>query len=361
MGVYQLDAVLAVAFTVMLLPVALTPTLGILVRRHGRVRAVPLLVVAGLLGSACSLAAFTVFPLPEPETLECSGRALEDYWQLDPSASLVDAGRALASSGPLAGPVLQVVLNVALFMPFGFFALLASQWSWARVTLASAAMSLLIEVTQGTGVYGLYPCPYRLFDTSDLIVNTAGGALGAALAALAMRRWPRAIDPPRDVEERPGTLRRTLAVAFDLLFVLVATTAVQLVVTLARAGAVGIETAVDELGSGWFPAVVALATATMLTLGIPLLRGDRATLGQWLLAVAPARTGMPASRARLTVRFLVRWAAFAASLPALGFLVMAADAVVAMIRRDRGTLTGLASGTTTATTLAPGEPADSAS
>ena len=38
--------------------------------------------------------------------------------------------------------------------------------------------SLLIEVTQLTGIFGLYPCAYRFFEVDDLITNTTGTLLG---------------------------------------------------------------------------------------------------------------------------------------------------------------------------------------
>ncbi|WP_169052728.1 VanZ family protein [Pseudooceanicola onchidii] len=35
-------------------------------------------------------------------------------------------------------------------------------------------LSGLVELTQLTGVFGLFPCPYREFDVDDLILNVAG-------------------------------------------------------------------------------------------------------------------------------------------------------------------------------------------
>jgi glycopeptide antibiotics resistance protein len=41
---------------------------------------------------------------------------------------------------------------------------------------------LAVELTQLTGIWGLYPCPYRQFDVDDLILNTTGVVIGFALA-----------------------------------------------------------------------------------------------------------------------------------------------------------------------------------
>ena len=37
---------------------------------------------------------------------------------------------------------------------------------------------MFLELTQLSGLYGIYPRPYRLFDTSDLINNSLGTLVG---------------------------------------------------------------------------------------------------------------------------------------------------------------------------------------
>ena len=78
---------------------------------------------------------------------------------------------------------LQVVLNVVLFLPFGVFVRLITHRGVVVATVLGFAVSLLIEVTQLTGVWGVYPCAYRLFDVDDLLTNTLGAFLGAVLSA----------------------------------------------------------------------------------------------------------------------------------------------------------------------------------
>ena len=51
--------------------------------------------------------------------------------------------------------------------------------------LGGFGLSLTVELTQLTGLWGLYPCPYRQFDVDDLILNTTGVALGFAVVRLA--------------------------------------------------------------------------------------------------------------------------------------------------------------------------------
>lgn len=44
--------------------------------------------------------------------------------------------------------------------------------------------TLFFEVSQETGLFGLYPGPYRLFDVDDLLLNTAGAVAGYWLTPL---------------------------------------------------------------------------------------------------------------------------------------------------------------------------------
>ena len=51
-------------------------------------------------------------------------------------------------------------------------------------------LSLFFELTQLSGLYFLYPGPYRLADIDDIIQNTTGGCIGYALGALALWLLP---------------------------------------------------------------------------------------------------------------------------------------------------------------------------
>lgn len=75
--------------------------------------------------------------------------------------------------GPRGG--VDVFLNVLMLVPLGFCLRLAG-WSWRRTTLACALLSLSIESLQYFVVVG------RDASLSDVLSNTTGGALGAAMA-----------------------------------------------------------------------------------------------------------------------------------------------------------------------------------
>jgi glycopeptide antibiotics resistance protein len=78
---------------------------------------------------------------------------------------------------------IEVVANILLFVPFGLYlGLLAPSWQWWKATGVFVGASLVLEITQHLLSIGS-------FDTTDLIVNTAGGLAGLGLLALAHRRF----------------------------------------------------------------------------------------------------------------------------------------------------------------------------
>lgn len=75
-----------------------------------------------------------------------------------------------------------LLLNVVLFVPFGYLAARLTGWSWWQASLTALATSVGIEVVQ----LGLDREP----SWADVATNTLGGCLGAILAALIARRRP---------------------------------------------------------------------------------------------------------------------------------------------------------------------------
>ncbi len=92
---------------------------------------------------------------------------------------------------------LEIVANIALFVPFGLYlGLLAPSWSRWRMAGVFAGASLVLEVVQHVLSTGS-------FDTTDVIVNTAGGLAGLGLLALARRTFH---------EQTAATMTRVLSI-----------------------------------------------------------------------------------------------------------------------------------------------------
>ncbi len=77
-----------------------------------------------------------------------------------------------------------VVFNIFMTIPFGMYLRYYFKCSLKKVMISSFFLSLFFEVTQLTGLYFIYPAPYRLFDVDDLIMNTLGGVLGFFIMGL---------------------------------------------------------------------------------------------------------------------------------------------------------------------------------
>jgi glycopeptide antibiotics resistance protein len=129
----------------------------------------------------------TQHPFPNSATLDCPVRYTEP--QLIPFDFLQRVAqrwsRAVSTMRWLRGPwLLAPLMNLVLCAIIG--AMLARHHLRAGTAVLSGfGLSLTVELTQLTGLWGLYPCPYRQFDIDDLILNTAGVALGFVL----VRGW----------------------------------------------------------------------------------------------------------------------------------------------------------------------------
>lgn len=92
------------------------------------------------------------------------------------------AADLLGLSDARAYTLTETAANVVLFVPLG--ALVMSffrHWRWWHAALVATAFSVLIELAQEVWR------PERFADVSDVVANTAGGAIGALLV-VAWRR-----------------------------------------------------------------------------------------------------------------------------------------------------------------------------
>lgn len=186
--------------------------------------------------------------------------------------------------------VVMFVFNIALLLPLGVY---LRRWFGKGFLITTAigfTMSLAFEVTQLTGIYGLYDCPYRQFNVDDLFANTTGAALGWLVAPLVFF-----IPRPGAAPERRDTVtvpRRALSMIIDF------------VVALALAVFVSIAARYFEQTIPNNSLVVSLALTTWL---IPLITGGR-TPGQFAVGIRMESTsGGHRNPARLAARWVLVW------------------------------------------------------
>lgn len=125
----------------------------------------------------------TQHPLPDAVTLDCSAGGVEPI--LKPFATFDHLQRLAARGGGfrpwLGDKVVQAaVMNFALCVLIGA-ALIRFLRHPAAALLSGFALSLTAELSQLTGLFGLYPCAYRYFETDDLILNSLGVLVGFVL------------------------------------------------------------------------------------------------------------------------------------------------------------------------------------
>lgn len=149
-----------------------------------------MIICATITTYAAGIMVFTLFPLRHQEPFSCSRDPLRTI-PFHSFAEVLDLASGQSFTATLmSSQFLQIVCNILLFMPLGFLARAVFKRSLLGSTLLATGFSLAIELTQLTGIWGMYDCAYRIFDVDDLITNTAGGLLGAvvALAWISARR-----------------------------------------------------------------------------------------------------------------------------------------------------------------------------
>ncbi|GAA2171658.1 hypothetical protein GCM10009846_06290 [Agrococcus versicolor] len=207
MGLGATPALVAMGIAMGVTALVWVPASILLLRRRGRFGwGTASLSFAALL-YACGLLAYTLFP-----TGACYPPLSA---QLVPGAfvpDVLDAGGVALSNPALR----QVLLNVLLFVPFGMLVRRRGRPGVALTTALGAAASVLVELTQLTGTFGLAACQYRLLDVDDVLLNGAGALVGA-LAAPLVWRLPGQPDARLRALPRPLTAWRRLgAMAIDV-------------------------------------------------------------------------------------------------------------------------------------------------
>lgn len=305
MGTWVTETAYAVLFFMALTLVFVVPFISHQYSRYGRFEGWSAVVSAAVVLYGCALVAFTLFPFPDFAGDYCDAHANVSHWQLNPFRSFLDLADYAASNGLLAtltsNVLLQVVMNVVLFVPLGFFLAYRGRRSFGATVLIGLAISLAIELTQGTGLWGLAPCPYRLADVDDLLTNTAGALLGWFIGRAAIRFLPDPTPVKQPDTDPPGPARQTVGFFLDIYTYLLIDVVV--IVTLGLLG-------FDLLEQPGWPIVLPATVSLVIFVLIPRLRRDRAgpgIAGVHLAVVHATKTSTPATVTALVVRWLIVW------------------------------------------------------
>lgn len=235
----------------------------------------------------------TILPLPSRDSFE-NMRPVHELIQLVPFQNFFDI-----QSETLLRDIAILVFNVFLTVPLGFFLRYLFRLSFKKVILIGFLTSLLYEITQLTGIFFIYPRPYRVFDVDDLTINTLGVLIGYWIMPCISRLLP--AWSAKQQTAVPGSevafLHRCVATAIDLCIVLcISVTGIVYISPL--------RTLFAQSGTlGKFPLFYLFFLAVGILYSM-LLKGG--TLGAKLTHLQlMSRGGKPISRMRSSLRFTV--------------------------------------------------------
>ena len=118
--------------------------------------------------------------------------------------------------------IMEPLFNILMTIPFGIYLRYYFKCGFFKTLFLSFLLSLFFELTQLSGLYFLYPRPYRLCDVNDLINNTTGGVLGFVIAPLFSFFLPKrdSIDDKSYSNGRfVSVLRKGVSVIIDYFFI----------------------------------------------------------------------------------------------------------------------------------------------
>lgn len=187
MNVYLLPVKFAIIVFLIIISIITIPFLLWQHRRYGHISYFHIFILYSLLLYVISAYCLVILPLPNTSDIcKISQLGLQRY-SLILFTFVIDFLREtnVVWNSPMTYMLifkergfLQVVLNVIFLLPLGMYLRYYFYRSFKQTLLIIISVSLFFEITQLTGLYGLYNPPYRLFDIDDLILNTIGGVVG---------------------------------------------------------------------------------------------------------------------------------------------------------------------------------------
>lgn len=172
------------------------PYMVIQYRRYGAILLLRTVILYSFILYLMCAYFLTMLPLPDRETVAA---LTTPYLQLEPFKDVVTwvrkSGFVLSQPSTWRGLLINrdlfvILANVVMTIPLGIYLRYYFGCSWKKTLLISLGVSLVFELTQLSALFGIYPRPYRLCETDDLITNTLGGMIGYRLAGPLMRFLP---------------------------------------------------------------------------------------------------------------------------------------------------------------------------
>lgn len=163
--------------------------------KYGSIHKLRVFIIYSFILYLISIYFLVILPLPKLETVVWK----PDMIRLVPFTFILDFIKetSFEISNPstylkalLEPCVYTVAFNLFMFVPLGMYLRYYFKCDFKHVLWYSFLLSLFFEVTQLTGLYFIYPYPYRIFDVDDLLINTLGGLLGYSFIGIFSRFLP---------------------------------------------------------------------------------------------------------------------------------------------------------------------------
>lgn len=196
-------------------------------RKHGYINYFRALLLYSFLLYLITAYYLVILPLPKTHDLLSIQKPGTKYTQLIPFKFVADffSETKVQLSMPSTylhlfkeRAFLQAAFNAILLLPLGIYLSYYFKKSLKKTILISFCVSLFFELTQLSGLYGLYNRPYRIFDVDDLMLNTLGGCLGYMISPAFKKVLPNVsrLDEKVQLENIPVRfIRRFLAFGID--------------------------------------------------------------------------------------------------------------------------------------------------
>lgn len=231
MSVYIMPIVSAAAIFFVIASLLTLPWTFYQYRKYGYFSFWRSILVASFIFYLLSAYALVVVPFPDSRENCPEGETTErvDHMQTTPFQFVRDIERESAVVWsdwhtykvlPSTPAFYQLIFNIMLLLPLGVYiryVFYARRHFWKAIVLGFL-VSLFFEVTQLTGLYGWFACPYRLFDVDDIMANTFGSTIGFFIAPLFFLFIPKRKDLERQAEQMESQQNATLGATLFALF-----------------------------------------------------------------------------------------------------------------------------------------------
>ena len=159
--------------------------------KYGSINKLRVLIIYSFILYIICVYFLAIFPLPDRDSIDMSSPVC----QLVPFNFISDIIKETVSFDSVwqvlsDSSVYTVLFNILMFIPFGMYLRYYFKNNLKKTILFSFLFSLFLEITQLTGLYFIYPHPYRLFDVDDLMINTLGGITGYFVMGLFIKFLP---------------------------------------------------------------------------------------------------------------------------------------------------------------------------